>query len=131
MADRLPPDVKIERLIRHFLDNTVAAQECLIWQGKARTPKPNKLYGRVHIKYPGEGWPRAVQSTVHRVVYALVKRRPDIIKNVNAGDVSHLCGEHLCINPDHLTLENHADNCQRRTCHGMMAACSCQPPCYL
>lgn len=129
-------DAQIEELISRYVDNTKAVQGCWIWQGKARTPKPRApgprdhdagRYGRVKLRWPGQL--RLIQTTVHRAVYALVNRHPDILGNERSGDVSHLCGTHLCIKPDHLTLENRAANCQRRTCHRRAAACSCQPPC--
>jgi hypothetical protein len=47
-------------------------------------------------------------------------------------DFSHLCGNPLCMNPEHIILEPHWVNLERKRCHnGDRQVCSHQPVCIL
>ena len=128
MSDRPSNEAKIQKMLRRFLLNTEKQGDCLLWKGRSRDSTGR--YGRVCLTYPGEGMPKSVQTSVSRAVYVLEHRLPDLLRNSEAGDVSHLCTNQLCINPRHLTLETRAANCQRRACHqGRNMACVCVPPC--
>ena len=130
MSDRLSLEQQIKKILDRFLRNSDQDGECKLWRGKARNSSGR--YGRVCLTYPGDGQPKAVQTSVSRAVYVLDRRRPDILQNPEAGDVSHRCLNTLCINPRHLTLESRVLNSQRRSCQqGIKEACSCVPPCIL
>jgi hypothetical protein len=71
-------------------------------------------YLRYFLRYPGEG---PCNTTLHRAVYVLEKRAPEVLRNKAAGQVSHRCGNKTCINISHLVLEQPSQNCDRRRCH--------------
>ena len=71
-------------------------------------------YGRCFLRYPGHD---PVNTTLHRAVYILEKRQPNLIRNKGAGEVSHRCGNKTCVQVGHLILESHSENCLRRRCH--------------
>ena len=70
--------------------------------------------GRLGAAYKAApGW-EGIRMLVHQISYlaATGERLP-------AGfDVSHLCGNACCCNPDHLVAESHADNMSRQRCLG-------------
>ena len=81
---------------------------------KASGGSTREGYGRCFLRYPGYG---PVNTTLHRAVYMLEKRQPELIRNVAAGEVSHRCGNKCCVEINHLILESPAENCLRRRCH--------------
>lgn len=129
MSTRKSTDTQIKERLDGFLANTTASGECKIWSGKAR--ESSGFYGRVCLSYPGPGQPKSVQTSVSRAVYVLDKQKPELLRNPEAGDVSHRCDNPLCINPDHLTLESRVANSQRRTCHSDSTCLGCIPPCII
>jgi len=50
---------------------------------------------------------------VHRVVYEYINGKLDINK-----EISHLCGNHLCVKESHLIQETHSNNMSRIGCPG-------------
>ena len=85
-------------------------------------------YYRYHLRYPGH---REVYTSLPRAVYILEHRRPDLMRNVHAGEVSHRCGEKTCVEVRHLVLESSSLNKRRITCHGTQKCNGCSPPCIL
>lgn len=129
MSTRMSPESTIEARLAGLLANTRANGSCKIWNGTARDSAG--IYGRVCLSYPGPGQPKSVQTSVSRAVYVLDRRKPDILRNSKAGDVSHRCNDPLCIEPTHLTLERREVNDQRRTCHRDKTCLGCIPPCII
>lgn len=50
----------------------------------------------------------------HTLVYFLHKE--DLLTPKQSFEVSHLCNNKGCLNPEHLVNESHEDNCRRRPC---------------
>lgn len=67
-------------------------QQCWIWQGATL----NSGYGMVRISTT-EG-----MELVHRTVYKHFNNNPI----TSSDEVQHICGNKLCLNPDHLILGN-------------------------
>ena len=129
MSTRKNTDTQIKRDSMAFWPIQQRVGECKIWSGKARGVF--RFYGRVCLSYPGPGQPKSVQTSVSRAVYVLDKQKPELLRNPEAGDVSHRCDNPLCINPDHLPLESRVANSQRRTCHSDSTCLGCIPPCII
>ena len=98
--------------------------ECLIWNGGITSSSPPN-YGRIRAKLPSDEKSKAY--LVHRVALMCYMK-----SNLNARDsVSHLCNNSLCVKPEHLNIEPHSTNMERRTClqfghcngHGTEPAC--------
>ena len=85
-------------------------------------------YGRYHLTYPGAG---SVNTTVHKAVYILERREPDLMRDKEGRHVSHLCGIKLCTNIRHLVLENASKNRFRFNCQKQSKCDGCQPPCVI
>jgi hypothetical protein len=113
---------KIDGIIKRCTEN---GGDCLMWpvsstRGKTTT---SDGYGRVKLTYPG--FPRStVETTVHRAIFILMERRPDLIKNKPAGDISHLCHRKRCVRREHLVLESHTANMLRNECQ-VLEKCQC------
>lgn len=90
-----------------FLDNF---HRCILWDG-SKVTKNGVDYGYKYVKLPY----RQLKSRqyTHRLAYMLKYRNYDLPRQF---DVSHLCHNSLCINPDHLTLEPHNVNNNRIHC---------------
>ena len=89
-----------------------APNGCKVPQDRGSLTKEG--YGRCLLRYPGHD---RVNTTLHRAVYILEKRQPELIRNKAAGEISHRCGNKVCVQIDHLILESPAENCLRRRCH--------------
>jgi len=83
--------------------------------------------GYVRTNYLGK------KVMVHQLVLEVKKERPS-----ESHEVSHLCGNEWCCNPDHLAWEQRADNISRRNCKAFVyveaakqwiALCTHNPPC--
>lgn len=83
----------IERFYRFI---TVAQNNCWEWQGQ----KASRGYGYF--------WDGKRQVYAHRFAYEYYKG--NILIDL---EVDHLCRNHACVNPDHLELVTHQENCQR------------------
>jgi len=85
---------------------------CMMWNGY----KTKIGYGHARIMsfmMPEEGYK---QILIHRAAYMLkIKQtsRPPIPEGL---EVSHLCNDKACANPEHLTLETHRSNHIRSQC---------------
>lgn len=92
------------------MDTVENAMGCKLWVG-GPDPKTCK-YGRKKFSFPGE---KSKPVYVHRLAYQLSR---NILKLPSEGkfEVSHLCHNHRCVNPDHLVFESHEANCSRMTC---------------
>lgn len=85
--------------------------QCWIWTGYCQTKKKDEpaRYGRIiksinKIKH---------NYFVHQIVW-LANQTPT--KTVCPGDISHLCHNTKCVNPQHLVIEPSAINSQRKEC---------------
>ena len=85
--------------------------DCVLWKGGASS----RGYGVMRVTWPEEG--RKVEL-VHRVALMAEMRRTPSQFPGRRLEVSHLCHKKLCINPMHLTLEQHAINQERIHCAG-------------
>lgn len=101
--------------------------ECILWTGST----DRHGYGKKKVK-----WPEGDQKVerVHRVAYMLNTRLVSLPHSDASGaflDVSHICHNKLCINPDHLVLETHLANMSRIHCH-YSGVCSLEhsPACF-
>ncbi|CAH1797802.1 unnamed protein product, partial [Owenia fusiformis] len=83
--------------------------QCTFWGGGVRKDG----YGRLSVKWPGSS--KFSNTCAHRVSYLVAY--PEKIGL--DGDISHLCHNRCCINPDHLTLEPHTINNTRLICVNM------------
>lgn len=73
------------------------------------SPTKEGGYPQVHMK---KGKPKAL---LHHVALRAAGRLADWTEG---HDVSHLCGERMCCNPDHLCVEPSETNQQRKGCAG-------------
>ena len=98
---------------------------CLLMQEGSQTKSG---YPRYHLRYPEHG---EVNTTLHRAVYIMEHRRPELIRNQAGGEVSHRCGQKACVKLDHLVLETSAKNNYRKECHRCKKCYGCSPPCII
>lgn len=87
-----PPQIAAERFAKKVEQNE---RGCLIWRGQLNQDG----YGVFRVGSVLDGSRRKVLA--HRFSYE--QWRGAIPPNAN---VSHICGDHACVNPDHLTTEN-------------------------
>jgi hypothetical protein len=126
MSDVLSVDVLIANKLKKIYKGCDENKDgCLIFQGS----RNNRGYGRYHLTYPRWG---TVNTTVHRAVYILEKRSPELIRDHDKGEISHLCGMKLCVQIKHLRLESGSDNMHRHSCHkDEKSYLGCHPPCVI
>lgn len=81
---------------------------CWIWTGSTgfHPNYRNHVYG--HVKVPIPGTDRRRSTSAHRYVWEAMYG--PVPKGV---DVDHICEVKLCVNPDHLQLLSHWDNCKK------------------
>ena len=104
---------KATERIAHHSCPSVGTHGCLEWQG-AKTR--NGGYGRLVLGVPGGG---KKEFRVHRLQYMVMNRILEIPRTDENGsllDVSHLCHNSVCVTPEHLILELHSKNMERRSC---------------
>ena len=81
--------------------------ECIIWQGYKSV---QQQYGFMNVLSPGERkWKK---MTVHRLAYMI--EHPECLQSTI--DCLHLCHNKLCINAEHISLEPHGVNNNRKLC---------------
>ena len=73
---------------------------------------------------------------VHRLAYMLKMKALELPRVNDSGQqlgVSHLCGNKICVNPDHLILETQSINKERQHCHGQNLCSGHDPfvPCII
>ena len=90
------------RIERTVTKGAFASEECWEWKGATRAPD-----GRVKITFLG------LQKTVgaHRASYMAFNEVLDLPE-----DISHTCHMGLCVNPEHLSHEDHVVNMARAQC---------------
>lgn len=116
-----------EKLSNSLAKKTVKGTgQCILWTGTT----DHDGYGVKRVK-----WPNGVQKLerVHRVAYMVKAKLVLPRTDASSGqllEVSHLCHNRLCVNPDHLVAEVHCINMSRIHCH-YTGACSLEhcPPC--
>ena len=99
---------------------------CLLWQGARWGKSP---YGKLAVTMPGSG--RRMYFRVHRLAYYLYNyfnplqtesenildfSLPSHDETGHIIEVSHICHNALCTNPQHLVLELHSTNMERIHC---------------
>ena len=77
---------------------------CWLWTGK--TDGKRWPYGKINVRRDG----RHVSLRAHRAMAEMMERRP---LDPDHETVEHLCGNPLCINPDHFELIDRVDNSLR------------------
>ncbi|KAH3728197.1 hypothetical protein DPMN_054156 [Dreissena polymorpha] len=83
--------------------------DCLVWNGCIYNRSP-PYYGRIEAKLPSE----SISKTylVHRVALMCYMK-----SELNPSEsVSHLCNRSWCVKPEHLNIEPHSTNMDRKTC---------------
>lgn len=118
---------KLDRELLSNVDN-IGPHGCQLWTGATST---NGKYGRKVVLWP-DG-PRKTEY-IHRLMYMIknnIIEIPAHDKSNNKLEVSHLCGQSLCINKDHLTLESHQVNKERQHCHNQNVCSGHIPPCLI
>ena len=125
LSDGMTEEGKIKAKLEQIYKRCDRDQECLMVREGSQTKTG---YFRYHLRYPGH---REVNTTLHRAVYILERRQPDLIRNQAAGEVSHRCGEKMCVEKSHLHLEMPVDNTRRIDCHSSRTCGGCSPPCII
>ena len=81
--------------------------QCLLWTGYV----DRHGYGMINVKLGPNKW---ANRGVHRIS-ALIHKKLSF-DDIEHFDVSHLCHNKLCINPQHLNVEDSETNNNRMTC---------------
>lgn len=109
-------DKFFSKLSNNLLKNSVNSGNslgCVEWQGST----DRYGYGRKRITWPDKS---ASVERVHRLSYMVKHQlfRHEVPRNDENDplDVSHLCHNKLCIKSEHLVLERHELNCERKAC---------------
>ena len=91
----LSDEEQIKRKLKTIYEKCrITNNDCLLFNGSTTKGR----YGRYCMTYPGPGWKRKANTTVHKAVYVLETRRPELLGTTDGGEVSHLCGVKLCSN---------------------------------
>ena len=107
---------------------------CFLWVGGSTASK-NLRYGQKRLSVPHLNIKSRV-FYVHRLAYMLKNECFDLPGTSSRGagpkEVSHLCHNSLCVNPDHLVAETHAANVERLSCHALGHCIRThEPPCIV
>lgn len=99
---------------------------CIVWVGYAE----KNGYGIQRVRWPNVGLKK---ERSHRVAYMIRHKicandMPKLDQNDNPLECSHLCHNKLCVNPDHISLEDHATNQERIHCKGQGHCSKCHEP---
>ena len=99
----------IERLLG-LKSHTSGEKGCIVWVGTTINCR-GVTYGRVKTRLCKTG--PCKNYYVHRLAYMM---HTHTYIDPHEG-ISHLCGNGLCLNGEHLSQEPHSINCERRFCH--------------
>ena len=103
-----------QRIEKHVNKNAFESGQCWEWKGARKSP--DGKYGRMKLTVDGArksiGAHRAAYMAFYRETYLGMDK-----------DVSHVCHQPLCVNPDHLSLEDRVINMERHTCK-LQGSCS-------
>ena len=100
----------IQKYTTKLAQKTIPAEQgdCQLWVGTTKRSK-HLQYGIICVKLDG----RWTTLLTHRLIYMMIHHQ----RHLQQGhDVSHLCHNTLCLNPNHLSLEPHAINNNRQRC---------------
>lgn len=92
---------------------------CILWKSYTARDYPVVRYQKDY---------KVVQRGAHQVVAFATH---GVRKLEEGEEVSHLCGNELCIRPDHITLESHKINMERINCHSLNKPCTVHIPACL
>jgi hypothetical protein len=142
-----PPSVPRAEFYGTELDGL--AEGCLLVTGNGRLPKPGQ-YGYSkgntwHTKFLcplGDGCPKPGHTTVlhfteewfglfakNRTTFTRAQWEM-LIRKEDRPTVSHLCGNAICADPTHLTIESQRANNNRTRCFRTGRCQGCRPQCY-
>lgn len=122
--------VFFDKLEKSLLKKTAEADNargCTEWVGC----RDKYGYGTKRVTWPDHS---VTLERVHRVVFMVHNKllRDDVPRYDSRGilEVSHLCHNKICIKPQHLVLESHEQNCERKRCE-CLGYCTLEhvPPC--
>lgn len=83
-----------------------------------------QTYSKVSVKFSEQSAKKTV--TCHRLMFMLCTKNFEL---KNGHEVSHLCHNARCVNPEHLSLEPPNINKDRQICRGVVPlACRTHPP---
>lgn len=102
------------QITMHKLSKKHKKTDCRIWKGPRKPPtRAGKVYGYSTLKLPGDT--KRKKRYAHRIAYMYAHRllEDQLGKNKH---VSHRCHNTLCVNPEHLSLEDPAVNNARTLC---------------
>lgn len=96
-----------------YNSSKIQANGCVVWDGSKTS---NGFYGNKRVT-----WPDGTRETkkVHQLIMItklLTREIPKYNPNHVKMEISHLCQVSLCVNPGHLELETHGQNCERKHC---------------
>ena len=92
--------VALSDYLRFFAKVKEGPDECWLWTGSTTEVEPGRFYG--YMFYNGRLIP------AHRAAYDMF-----IGRILDGYVVDHLCGNGLCVNPDHLEAVTESENCRR------------------
>ena len=118
---------RLDKKVNDIVKRCTEVGDCLLWPERSSQGKSSCTldgYGRIRLSYPGLPGGSGIETTVHRAMFILLERRPDLIKNKSAGDISHLCHKKRCVRRNHLVLESRSANMLRNECLGL-EKCQC------
>ena len=110
------------RIEQKSIKKALESGTCWEWFGCKKAP--DNKYGRISITFMG------VSQSVgaHRASYMAFNE----IFNLK-NDISHICHQPSCVNPDHLSHEEHAVNLERAECRekGVCRGHACYKSCII
>ena len=90
-----------QRIEKHVKKDAFESGQC--WESTGARKSPGGKYGRIKLTLGGAR--RSIGA--HRAAYMAFNREVDLEMDK---DVSHVCHQPLCVNPDHLSLEDRVIN---------------------
>ena len=133
--NRINVDKVLERLHAKTDPDPKGIHGCLLWTG-AKWQGGQYGFTSNPFSLLNDSIPRRIG--VHYLSYIMTHKisypdgeLPRIDGNSNTINISHLCHNLLCVNPDHLTLESQAINNERNMCKGWSRCDFHKPLCLL